>query len=380
MKYFSFLLLLVVVGQAEVGHAPKAEGRCRSDGASAAEQTGGLDSTVLMAMQTDIDNGIYPNIHSVLIARGGGILYEHYWPGKDQRLGFDLGVAVHGRDSLHDMRSCTKSWVSVCIGIAIAQGKIKSLETPVFSFFPEYAAQDTGMKASLTVRDLLTMSSGLDWDESVPYNDPKNSEIKMDFAKDPIGYVLSQPMAHPRGTVWNYNGGTTQVLAAIIQKVSGKPIDEFAREYLFGPLGIDNYQWLKMFTAKDMPSAAAGLRLRSRDLLKLGLLYQQEGKWEGRQIVPAWWVDSSLQSHILRNPQTGQGGYGFQFWVFDYTLKDEVTELPTGVGNGDQRLYIDRKHDLVVVVTAGNYNNWRIPKNANALMGDYIYPAAGMSK
>jgi CubicO group peptidase (beta-lactamase class C family) len=250
----------------------------------------------------------------------------------------------------------------------------------VFSFFPEYAAQDTGMKAALTVRDLLTMSSGLDWNEDVPYNDAKNSEIKMDFDKDPIGYVLSQPMAHPRGTVWNYNGGTTQVLAAIIQKVSGKPIDEFAREYLFGPLGIDKYQWLKMFTAKDMPSAAAGLRLRSRDLLKLGLLYQQEGKWEGRQIVPAWWVDSSLQSHIVRNPQAGQGGYGFQFWVFDYTLKDGVMELPTGVGNGDQRLYIDRKHDLVVVVTAGNYNNWRIPKNANALMGDYIYPAAGMGK
>jgi CubicO group peptidase (beta-lactamase class C family) len=358
MKYAFFLFLLVTM---ELRAQPR-----------------GIDSAVLMRMQADIDNGVYPNFHSVLIAQHGKLVYEHYWPGKDEILGNDLGVVAHDKDSLHDMRSCTKSFVSACIGIAIAQGKIKSVETPVFSFFPEYAAQDTGIKASLTIRDLLTMSSGLDWNEMIPYNDPKNTEIRMDRNKDPIGFVLSQPMAQPRGAVWNYNGGTTQVLAAIIQKVSGKPVDEFAREYLFAPLGIERYTWLKVSNFSDMPSAAAGLRLRSRDLLKLGLLYQHEGKWEGRQIFPAWWVDSSLESHIDRNGVGGKGGYGFQFWVFGYMLKDGMVDVPSCVGNGDQKVFIDRKHDLVVVVTAGNYNNFRIPKNANTLMGDYIYPAVGL--
>jgi CubicO group peptidase (beta-lactamase class C family) len=341
-------------------------------------QTGGIDSAMLLRMQDDVQNGVYPNIHSVLIARHGVLVYEHYWPGKDETLGRDLGVVAHDRDSLHDIRSCTKSFVSACIGIAIGQGKIKGVETPVFSFFPEYAVQDTGMKAGLTIRDLLTMSSGLDWNEQIPYNDPRNSEIRMDQSADPIGFVLSQPMAHPRGTYWNYNGGTTQVLAAIIQKVSGKPIDAFAREYLFGPLGIERFQWLTVSATSEMPSAAAGLRLRSRDLLKLGLLYQQEGKWNGRQIVPVWWADSTLQEHIDRNGLGGKGGYGFQFWVFPYQLKDGIDEVPSCVGNGDQKEFIDRKHDLVVVVTAGNYNNFRIPKNANTLMGDYIFPAVGL--
>jgi len=341
-------------------------------------QTGGIDSAVLLRMQADVTNGVYPNLHSVLIARHGRLLYEHYWPGKDELLGRDLGVVAHDRDSLHDIRSCTKSIVSACIGIAIGQGKIKSVETPVFSFFPEYAAQDTGMKAALTIRDLLTMSSGLDWNESVPYNDPHNSEITMDRSPDPVGFVLSQSMVHPRGSYFNYNGGSTQVLAAIIKKVSGKPIDEYARENLFAPLGISHWLWLKVSPNSDMPSAAAGLRMRSRDLLKFGLLYQQEGKWEGRQLIPAWWVDSTLQPHIDRNGLGGKGGYGYQFWTFPYQLKDGIDEVPSCVGNGDQKVYIDRKHDLVVVVTGGNYNHFGIPKNANALLGDYIYPALGL--
>jgi CubicO group peptidase (beta-lactamase class C family) len=129
----------------------------------------GPDTLTFQRMQAAIDSGIYPNIHSVLVARHNQVVYEHYWPGKDEILGDDLGMRVHGADSLHDMRSCTKSFVGACIGIAIAQGKIRDIDVPVFSFFPEYAHLDTGMKKNLTLRHLLTMSSGLDWDENRPY-------------------------------------------------------------------------------------------------------------------------------------------------------------------------------------------------------------------
>ena len=335
------------------------------------------DPGTIRQLESEIQQGIYPNIHSVLIEWHGKLVYEHYWPGKDELLGHSLGNAIHGPDIVHDMRSVTKSFVGACIGIAIAQGKIKGVDVPVFTFFPEYARQDTGMKRSLTLRHLLTMSSGLEWDETRPYTDSLNSEIAMDKSPDPIGYVLSRPMAHAPGTVWRYNGGTTEVLAAIIKKVSGKPIDEFAREYLFQPLGIDKWFWIKN-PASHMPSAAAGLRLRSRDLLKFGMLYADEGRWAGKQVIPAAWVDSSLQAHISRGGLAGPGGYGYQFWTFPITLKDGSMQIvPAGVGNGDQRVFIDRKHELVVVVTAGNYNNFTMRKNSNALLGERIYPAIG---
>jgi CubicO group peptidase (beta-lactamase class C family) len=335
----------------------------------------GVDVGALNALEKKIGDGVYPNIHGLLIARHGKLLYEHYWSGKDEIFGRSLGVVPHGADSLHDMRSVTKSFVGACIGIAIAQGKIKGVDVPVFSFFPEYARWDSGGKKGLTLRHLLTMSSGLDWDENRSYADPLNSEIAMDRSPDPIAYVLSRPLVHEPGTTWTYNGGTTEVLAAIIKKVSGKSVDAFAREFLFDPLGIAGFVWMKN-PASSTPSAAAGLRLRPGDMMKFGLLYAQGGGRKGRQILPAAWVDSSLTTHVLRGTQ-GDGGYGYQFWTFRYSLRDGVFEIPTAVGNGDQRIFIDRVHDLVVVVTSGKYNLWTEKMNANALMGE-VYRACGL--
>src|ERR1700728_1000306 len=142
--FYLFLLLLLACGSADRGTGTFAK------------------------MEADITNGVYSNMHSLLISRNDSLIYEHYWPGQDGILGKDLGVIAHGRDSLHDLRSVTKSFVGACIGIAIGQGLIKSVDTPIWSFFPEYARLDTGMKKTLTLRDLLTMSSGLDWNENLP--------------------------------------------------------------------------------------------------------------------------------------------------------------------------------------------------------------------
>src|SRR5688572_21599128 len=221
----------------------------------------GIDSSIVNKIDTAITNGTYPNIHSLLIVRNNKLVYEHYWPGIDQSWGEDLGIRMQGKDSLHDIRSISKSIVSACIGIAIQQGKIKSVDQKVLSFFPAYAAQDTGLKSALTIKHLLTMSSGLVWNEDVPYDNPENSEIKMILSPDPVGYVLSQPMAAPPGQVWKYNGGTTQLLAAILERTTGQSVDQFARDYLFKPLGITVFEWLK-YPGTNMPAAASGLRLR----------------------------------------------------------------------------------------------------------------------
>ncbi len=322
------------------------------------------------ALAEEIGKNTYPNIHSLLISRHNRLVYEHYWPGEDQRWGNPTGVIPHDRDSLHDIRSISKSIVSACVGIAIQQGKIKSVDQKVFSFFPAFSAQDTGMKSALTIRHLLTMSSGLVWNEDVPYDNPENSEIKMIQSSDPVAYVLSQPMEAPPGQVWKYNGGTTQLLAAIIERTTGKPIDEFAREYLFKPLGITTFTWFR-YPGADIPAAASGLRLRSRDLLKFGLLYSNKGVWKGKQIVPAQWVKESFQPQVKRSG----GAYGYQFWIWDDTVNNKPIQVVNCVGNGDQRIIFDEENDLVVVITAGNYNKWNIRKNSAAVMRDYIIPA-----
>jgi len=191
-------------------------------------------------MTDSIMNGNYPNIHSVLIYRNNKLVFENYFPGRDQHRGRgSIGFVDHHCDSLHDLRSVTKSFVGAAVMIAIDQGKIRSVDQRVFDFFPEYAKFDTGLKKDITIKHLLTMSSGLDWNEDLPYTDPKNSETMMDRSNNPVEYFLSQPMIDKPGNKFNYSGGCTQALAAIIEKATGMPVDLFAAKYLFASSSLN---------------------------------------------------------------------------------------------------------------------------------------------
>jgi len=363
--------LLAILFFANCGPQEKEQRSENDEGITAASmQDEGIDSSIINKIDIAVTNGTYPNIHSLLIVRNYKLVYEKYWPGKDQRWGDDLGIRMHGKDSLHDIRSISKSIVSACIGIAIEQGKIKSVDQKIFDFFPEYAKLDTGLISSLTIVHLLSMSSGLVWNEDIPYDNPENSEIRMTNSPNQVEYVLSQPMEAPPGKIWKYNGGTTQLLAAIIEKTTGKKVDQFAKEYLFQPLGITQFEWIK-YPGTDLPAAASGVRLRSRDLLKFGMLYYNGGNWKNTQIVSNKWVEESFQSHVQR---PGGGSYGYQFWLWQDTINNKPTPIVACVGNGDQRILFDKTNHLLVVSTAGNYNKWTIQKNVYALMKDYIYP------
>jgi CubicO group peptidase (beta-lactamase class C family) len=335
----------------------------------------GVNTHTLEDMEKAIISNDYPNIHSVLISKNGKLVYEHYFQGTDELWGDSLGLIQHGRQGLHDIRSISKSIVSACIGLAIEQGKIKDVNQRVFDFFPEYAKYNVGLKSSLTLEHLLSMTSGLEWNEDLPYSDPENSEIKMTSSPDPMEYVLSRPMESTPGAIWKYNGGTTQLLAAVIKKTTGLQIDDFAEQYLFGPLEISVFEWTK-FPQTEMPAAASGLRLTSRDLLKFGMLYAQKGQWKGKQLLSEDWVGESIKSHIMFG-RNNNVGYGYQFWVLDgNTIADNQNHpIVAAVGNGDQRIYFDEVNQLIVVVTAGNYNKWSIKKDSEALLSDFIYPS-----
>ncbi|WP_430966546.1 serine hydrolase domain-containing protein [Spongiimicrobium sp. 2-473A-2-J] len=335
----------------------------------------GMDSAILAAMEKAIASQEYPNIHSVLISKDGKLIHENYFQGRDELWGDSLGIVQHGKEKLHDVRSISKSVVSTCVGLVIEQGKIADVQQKVFDFFPEYAKYNVGLKSDLTLEHLLTMTSGLEWNEDVPYSDPENSEIQMTASPNPMEYVLSRPMEAPPGKVWKYNGGTTQLLAAIIKKTTGLQIDAFAAKYLFEPLEIERFEWTN-FPETEMPAAASGLRLTSRDLLKFGMLYAQRGQWQGKQLLPNAWVEASERSYVNFG-RNGQVGYGYQFWIFDAQTiyQGQKHPLIAAVGNGDQRIYMDHTHQLIVVVTAGNYNLWTIKKDSEALLSDFIYPA-----
>lgn len=264
----------------------------------------GLDSSKIVKLTRLILADTFKNIHSVLIMRDNKLLYESYFPGKDEIWGLKLGYTKHNVNSLHDVRSISKSVVSACIGIAIEQKKIKCIDDPIFNYLPDYIKYKTDLNKTITIRHLLTMSSGIVWDEDTPHNTSKNDESQMEKSDDPVAYTLSLPMAQKPGSVWNYNSGGVQILAAIIKNVSGYNIDEFAVHFLFDPLGIKEYQWIKIHN--KVPAAASGLRLRSRDLVKIGMLYLNKGKYDHTQVIPQKWIKQSIATSILRDSATKQ--------------------------------------------------------------------------
>lgn len=313
-------------------------------------------------------SGELPGLHSALIIRRGETLAELYFPGADESWGRALGVREHGPDSLHDLRSVTKSITSLLYGIALSEGLVPSVDEPVVSQFPEYAdlAADPARKAIL-IRHVLSMRMGTAWDETLPYTDPRNSEIAMELAPDRYRYVLEQPVISTPGEQWNYSGGATALIGRLIAKGAGMPLDAYARDKLFKPLGILRFEWRR--GGDREPSAASGLRMTAPDLARIGLMIQNGGRHAGRQIVPEDWLKQSFRARASL-----QGGlrYGFFWWLHP------KGDPPLGVaafGNGGQRLSIGLESSLTVVVFAGNYNDpqaWKVPVK---VLTDFALPA-----
>ena len=338
----------------------------------------GMDTGKIVALTKLILDNTYPNVHSMLILRHGKLIYENYFAGEDEIVGKGrAGYVDHTIDDLHDCRSVSKSFTSACIGIAIKQGFIKSIDEPIFSYFPEYAKYFDEGKRKITMRHLLTMTSGLQWDENTPYLDPKNSEIQMDVSDDPVQFILSRKLTSVPGTTWNYSAASATLLGEILRKATGERLDQFARKNLFAPLGIKKYIWEPMLKDKDMTAAAWGLRLRSRDLAKFGLLYMNDGKWGNKQVLDSDWVKQSLKAQVLRPSESPKTvlGYGFQFWTEPLTLPRYKTDLPFAMGRGGQLIIFWRSMDMVLVFTGGNYNRNYTGSDIYIAFTHYIVPS-----
>jgi CubicO group peptidase (beta-lactamase class C family) len=332
----------------------------------------GIDSAKIIEITKLILADTFPNIHSLLIAKDNKLVYEHYFSGKDQNWGWPLGYVNHDATTLHDTRSISKSVVSACIGIAIGQKLIQNIDDPIFNYLPNYLQYKTSQNGKITIRHLLTMSSGMRWDEDVPHGTSKNNETQMERSSDPVAYVLEQSIAFEPGSIWEYNSGGVQVLAEIVKNVSGLSIDQFSEKYLFRPLDINAYHWTK--SKKNFPAAASGLRLTSRDLLKFGMLYLNHGKWNNKQILSEKWIDETFKTQITRSPSELYG-YSYLFWTNTEIIDGKTIEIIAAKGNGGQRIFICKEMNLNVVITAGNYNKKDISNNGEKILTKYIISA-----
>ncbi len=347
------------------GAAISCGARLEADGewSTGSPEEAGLDAGLLCSLNEMLDKSPEMNVHAVVVIRGGKLVYESYRTAGD--------LTSYTPQMQHDVRSVSKSVVSLLFGIALDRKLIASIDDPVFAFFPDYAALRTPEKDRILLRHLLTMTTGLGWDEMREYSDRQNSERMMIRSADPYRFVLEQPIWHAPGERWNYSGGSTQLLAGVLQRATGKPLDEFAKEALFEPLGITQFQWMDM-PANGEAEAASGLRLRPRDMAKIGELVLDKGMWNGRRIVSEAWIQESTQARIDAGyPHR----YGYQWWGSESIIGERHISWIAGEGHGGQRIYIVPAYNLVVVITAGLYASDTNEFVVVSILNDYVLAA-----
>jgi len=345
----------------------------------AAPEREGLDSALICGIGPRLEALKEAQAHGIVIARHGRLIYERYFAGRDWRLSMSLGEVKFDAGTKHDIRSVSKSVTSLLVGIALDRGLLADLDAPVFSFFPEYDDLRTPEKDRMTLRHLLTMSSGLAWNEtSVPYTNPSNTYWQMGIAPRVDHFVLAQPLAAPPGTVFNYNTGSVDLLGVILRKVSGKRVDEFAKEALFDLLGIEDWEWEG--SSGFNPAAASGLRLRPRDLAKIGQLVLERGTWHGRQIVSSSWIEDSTTPRLsgkgaMFDRPEGITSYGYLWWLGRSPPEHPERDMIAGAGNGGQRVVILPSLGAVVTTTAGLYGDEASGLTAWTTLNEFVWPA-----
>ena len=338
---------------------------------TATPESVGFEARQLCAIGDAVRHGRLWNLHGAVVVRRGRLVFEQYFSGPDERWGSPVGNVTFGPETLHDVRSITKSIVSLLYGIAHAQGQVGSLDRPLLDAFPEFADLRTEpARMRILVKHALTMTMGTEWNEDLPYTDPQNGERQMEAAADRYRFVLDRLLVAAPGERWNYNGGATAVIAKLVSRGTGRPLLDFAQERLFAPLGITDVEW---FTdRKGELKAASGLRLRPRDLAKIGQLVLQRGRWGEQEVIPGRW----LQEATTAQAQTDRfRRYGYQWWLGGSPFGDAEMPWVAGFGLGGQRLFIVPELELVVVVTAGNYNNPEQGRLPLAILNQFVLPA-----
>ncbi len=327
----------------------------------------------LAAMEQAVRQGRFQKIGSVLVEQDGRLVYEHYFNGDAK--------------TLRDTRSATKSITAILTGIAIDEHRIAGVSAPVLAFFPGRVIQNPDpRKSSMTLEDLLTMSSPLECDD---WNDfSRGNEERMYTLEDWTGFALDLPVrgfaripGEPPpmyGRRFSYCTAGAFLMGQVLAKATGVPADVYAQRVLFAPLGIDDAKWV--YSPLGLPQTGGGLRLTSSDLLKIAELYRLGGEVGGKRIVSESWVHASTTAHA-RVPEQGDEpaaiptDYGYFWWLKAFASQGRQYPAYYMSGNGGNKVVVVPSLRLSVVITSTNYNTRGMHEQTEKLLTDYILPA-----
>ena len=328
----------------------------------------GLSAEPFAMMEKAIRGGEFKKIGSVLVARHGKLVYEAYFDGD--------------ASTLRDTRSATKSITDILFGIAIGEKKLSGVDARVLQFLPERARKmqnPDSRKDRITVEDFLTMSSPLECDD---WNDAsRGNEERMYVVEDWAQFILDLPVrgrmhlgeqvdAPPYGRYFSYCTGGVFTLSEVLSKATGVRTDRYAQEKLFGPLGITDAVWV--YSPLNVPQTGGGLRMNSRDLLKIAELCRAGGEWHGKRIVDETWVKASTRPHARIDDETE---YGYLWWLKTFKPGDKSYPAFFMSGNGGNKVVVFPGLDMSVVLTSTNFNTKGMHEQTERVLMDYILRA-----
>jgi CubicO group peptidase (beta-lactamase class C family) len=339
-------------------------------------QAANINRAVVDSIDAEITSGRYGFVDRMLIIRHGKLAFDKSYT-HDYVQAYKDSVnatgALNGSDptgpynyynnwwhpyyqrgDLHTLQSVTKTVTSMLLGVATTRGDFPSLDRPVLSFFtPGDSVQNIDeRKRRMTVRNLITMTAGIDWNENLPYADPRNTATGLEVSQDWVKYTLNRPMMEDPGTRFNYNSGATEIVASVFRRATGTDIEEYAARHLFAPLGITHWFWKR--TPSGLIDTEGGLYLEARDLAKLWYLFLHGGKWDGKQIVSPEWVKMSVAPFIPVSSAPNAPSYGLAWWLYP-TGKPSAPWYWAGSGFGGQIPVAMIEQDMIVV-----FNGWNI--------------------
>tara|TARA_R110002096_G_scaffold232712_4_gene422632 strand:+ start:355 stop:1470 length:1116 start_codon:yes stop_codon:yes gene_type:complete len=325
-------------------------------------------SPVFSQLRKTLEEGGFKEIHSLLIYHKGALVFEEYYNGNDDTIDFERGVTRKvssvpvswNRNRKHYVASVTKSVTGMLAGIALEQLSIPA-HIPIDRLLPpKYVTAFDGVKQIPSLHHILTMTAGFKWDE---WSD--KDLVSLWQSKDFTDFLLRRPIGRP-GEKWVYNSAAPNLLLTALEYKLGMPVQDWGGEHFFEKLGIRDYVWHKQPTG--VAEGAARLHMRPYDMLKIGITVLQGGKWHGEQVVPAAWVKTMTAKHAT----SPAGDYGYYFWLRDL----EGVSYISADGDGGQYINIFPDHNMVIVMTQGNYLEWPLyAQQAEVIMIEHIFPA-----
>jgi CubicO group peptidase (beta-lactamase class C family) len=341
-----------------------------------------LDANLIAQAIGRIKNGKYGEVHSMLIYKDEKLVLEEYFPG--HRYKWDA-PNHHGewifwdKSTLHGVKSASKSITSLCIGIAIEHGFIESAHQSIFDFLPDHQHLKKDGKGNISIEHLLTMTSGLEWDEwSAPLSSGDNDCVGIWYQeKDPVTFILERSLINEPGSSFTYSGGNMIVLGEIIRNASNLDIEEFSQEYLFKPLAIDSSFWAIRFN-NGVIEAGGSLEITPRDMIKIGATCLANGEWNGKQMISTQWIEKIAtefqdnQGINIPGVASGKQGYSYSWWTKDYNHNGDNYNMFDAGGWGGQNIMVIPDLKTVVVFTGGNYTSTAKP---HEILDRFIIPA-----